>query len=168
MADSKISALTSLTGASVDGAADVLAIVDTSVTTTKKITVDEALLAMLASTTNARFKVGTFGRDISSATGTQAISGVGFKPKAILFSAGVSGGGNASLGGYDDAITASCLSLLSGSFFPSNTSSIFYFVDVSNFYAGKINSFDTDGFTIGWTKTLLPTGTLTVTYQAFR
>lgn len=38
MADTKISALTALTGANVDSANDVLAIVDNSVTTTKKIT----------------------------------------------------------------------------------------------------------------------------------
>src|SRR3990167_5810415 len=38
MADSKISALTSLTGANVASATDVLPVVDTSVTTTKKIT----------------------------------------------------------------------------------------------------------------------------------
>ena len=37
MADSKISALTALTGANVDTAADVLAIVDTGVTTSQKI-----------------------------------------------------------------------------------------------------------------------------------
>lgn len=41
MAATKISALTALTGANVDAAADVLAIVDTSTSTTKKITVDE-------------------------------------------------------------------------------------------------------------------------------
>ena len=41
MADTKISALTALTGANVDAAADYLAIVDTSVTTTKKILVSE-------------------------------------------------------------------------------------------------------------------------------
>lgn len=41
MADAKISALTALTGVNVDTAADVLPIVDTSVTTTKKILVQE-------------------------------------------------------------------------------------------------------------------------------
>lgn len=41
MADTKISALTALTGANVDTAADVLAIVDTSATATKKIPIDE-------------------------------------------------------------------------------------------------------------------------------
>lgn len=41
MADTKISALTALTGAGLDASADVLAVVDTSVTTTKKITYQE-------------------------------------------------------------------------------------------------------------------------------
>ena len=49
MADTKISSLTALTGADTDTAADVLAIVDTSVTTTKKMLVDELAVA-LAST----------------------------------------------------------------------------------------------------------------------
>lgn len=46
MADTKISALTELAGASVTTADDVLPIVDTSVTTTKKITVDGLKTAM--------------------------------------------------------------------------------------------------------------------------
>ena len=46
MADTKISALTALTGASVDTAADVLPIVDTSATTTKKILIDELRIAL--------------------------------------------------------------------------------------------------------------------------
>jgi microcystin-dependent protein len=41
VADTKISALTALTGANVDTTADLLAIVDTSATQTKKITIDE-------------------------------------------------------------------------------------------------------------------------------
>lgn len=45
MANSKISALIALTGAGVDPAADLYAIVDTSVTTTKKITIQEAFNA---------------------------------------------------------------------------------------------------------------------------
>lgn len=55
MADTKISALTELAGASVTTADDVLPIVDTSVTTTKKITVDGLKTAMgvQAATTTA-------------------------------------------------------------------------------------------------------------------
>jgi hypothetical protein len=46
MANAKISALTALTGANVDTAADLLAIVDTSASSTKKILVDELRTAM--------------------------------------------------------------------------------------------------------------------------
>lgn len=46
MANAKISALTALAGANVDTAADVMPIIDTSTTTTKKITVDELGLAL--------------------------------------------------------------------------------------------------------------------------
>lgn len=60
MADTKISALTALTGANVDPAADVLPIVDTSVTTNKKILVGE----LLKTTFNALF-------DISGSSGGQ-------------------------------------------------------------------------------------------------
>lgn len=46
MADTKISALSSLTGANLDPAADVFPVVDTSVTTTKKITGQELFNAL--------------------------------------------------------------------------------------------------------------------------
>lgn len=46
MANAKISALTALTGANVDTAADVLGIVDTDLTQTKKIVVDELRIAL--------------------------------------------------------------------------------------------------------------------------
>ena len=58
MADTKISALTALTGADVDTAADVLAIVDTGVTTTKKILIDELRIA-LGIATQAQQETGT-------------------------------------------------------------------------------------------------------------
>ena len=46
MANAKISALTALTGANVDAAADVVPIVDTGVTTTKKILVSELAIGL--------------------------------------------------------------------------------------------------------------------------
>ena len=60
MADSKISALTALTGTSVDTTADVLPIVDTSVTTTKKILVSELLIALGTTTSAATSTTFTF------------------------------------------------------------------------------------------------------------
>ena len=57
MANTKISALTALTGANVDMTADVFALVDTSVTTTKKILGDQLALA-----------IETKGSDVASAS----------------------------------------------------------------------------------------------------
>lgn len=47
MANIKVSALTALTGANVENTADLLAVVDTSATTTKKILVEEIAIAIL-------------------------------------------------------------------------------------------------------------------------
>lgn len=58
MANQKISALTALTGVSVDTANDVLAIVDTSAATTKKILIDELRIA-LGIATQAQQEAGT-------------------------------------------------------------------------------------------------------------
>lgn len=59
MADTKISALTALTGANVEQLADVLPIVDTSLTTTKKILVSELAQAMLVLGTEQASTAGT-------------------------------------------------------------------------------------------------------------
>jgi len=60
MADAKISALTSLTGSGVTTADDVVPIVDTSATTTKKITVDELAIALNSvPATQAQMETGT-------------------------------------------------------------------------------------------------------------
>jgi hypothetical protein len=37
-----------------------------------------------------------------------------------------------------------------------------------NYQTCKVTSFDSDGFTVTWTKTGSPTGTATVTYTAIR
>lgn len=175
MADNKISALTALTGASVDATADVLAIEDISVTTTKKITIDEALLAMLASTTNARFKVGTFTRVMSVASGDVAYTGVGFKPKAIVIFGYVSNGVvKNSTKGFSDASTNSQILDYTTTGADSNTTGspnvIYLFDDAAtlNVNAAIVKTFDTDGFTLTWAKSGTPTMTANLAYLAFR
>lgn len=92
MADTKISALTALTGANVTAADDVLAIVDTSVTTTKKITVAELATGMSAALTSAA-NVFTATQTITS---TDAGSGSG--PALLLYRNSASPAANDSLG----------------------------------------------------------------------
>lgn len=171
MSDAKISALAALTGANVDAVADVLAVVDTSATTTKKITIDEALLAMLASTTNARFKVGSFTRDQTTASGTQAITGVGFKLKSVIFIAGETGTTKGSIG-VDDGTNSGVLfhNVPAGvSFFNIQAGASIFLTDTAGAtYSGVISATGTDGFTITFTKSGSPTGTATIAYLASR
>lgn len=117
--------------------------------------------------------VGSFTRDMTTATGTQAVTGVGFQPSAIAFlavqnnatgnmSAGWSAGSSDNQGIIDrhvegaDTWTSSTLHCIQ-----SNQGA-------SVNYQGKIDSFDSDGFTISWTKQGATTGTLTIKYLALR
>jgi len=113
-------------------------------------------------------KIGSFTRDMSLASGTQAITGVGFQPKVVWF---ISALGTRLSNGYDDGSSCVCQWFLFG--FTGNAGiltsfSIVYYVDSTTKYEGKIQSMDSDGFTISWTKTGSPTGTLTVGYLAFK
>ena len=172
MSDAKISALTSLTGATVDATADVVPIVDTSITTSKKITVDELLLGMLASTTNARLKIGSFTRDISTA-GSQAVTGVGFKPKAVIFLQCGSAAWSSPSIGFDNVTSAMCLSyqggIVSTQWVNYTNRSIFVANNGISDYSGLLASLDSDGFTITWTRTGTTIGgTTTLIYLAIR
>ena len=118
------------------------------------------------------FKVGSFTRDVSTASGTQAVTGVGFMPKAIIFIAGfTTPSGQTSIGfsdgtnhfdAYDNfgitadtwgVITSQCITLT--------------FTGV-NSYTGVVSALGADGFTITWTKNGTPTGTATIGYLALR
>lgn len=65
MADSKISALTTLDQASVDAAADFVPIVDTSTTTTKKITPDDLVLGAIDQSTIFDVVTNSLGADVA-------------------------------------------------------------------------------------------------------
>lgn len=166
MADTKISALTALAAADVALATDVLPIVDTSVTTTKKITVDDLGIAL------SLYKSGSLTRDMTVASGNVAYTGVGFKPKAIIFIAGdpTTAANNASVG-FDDGATPASLANLNvvgaGQFF-TPAFSVYLLQAGSTLQTAVVLSFDADGFTLTWTKTGSPTGTMTVRYLALR
>lgn len=85
MADTKISALTAITGASIDTAADAAPVVDTSVTTTKKILYEQMAIALeiegssVASATTCN--IWTVGQS-KHITGTTTITSFGTANKA--------------------------------------------------------------------------------------
>jgi hypothetical protein len=116
-------------------------------------------------------KIGSFTRDISTASGTQTITGVGFQPQAVIFIASVPDSFYASVG-FDNAVThASIFNYpvnVVGHWNPSVANSIAFFVNGAPSYVGYTQSMDADGFTLNWTKSGLPTGTAYIIYLALR
>lgn len=119
------------------------------------------------------FKAVTFTRDTATATGTQAVTGVGFKPRAVLILYGVSTTARvgvafataaAGYGLYNNHNSAAdTWGLLTG-----GTNCIYAESGGGANYTGAVQSFDADGLTMSWTKAGSPTGTLSVTCLAFR
>lgn len=115
-------------------------------------------------------KAGSFSFDISAANGTTAVTGLGFKPRAVHFVAAVNGDSKASAG-VDDGVTPGCIfqSIADGTsaWGVDSTYSIRMQGAAGNFTGASITSLDADGFTITRAKTGSPTGTCTVKYIAY-
>ena len=115
------------------------------------------------------FKVGSFTKDTADATGTSAITGVGFAPKALIFFMNVSGQDEMSFGladGSSSGMVADQNGQQADDYY-STTGRIIQAIQAGNVeYAGVLNSLDSDGFTIGWTKTGAKTGTMLIFYLA--
>lgn len=117
------------------------------------------------------FKVSNFTRDTSLASGSQAITGIGFKPKAIIFFVAQGNSSEVSWG-FSDGSQDHCIfdnhPSISDTYDDSALQSILVNEGSGNFYNGKVNSLDIDGFTMSWVKTGSPTGTLVISYLAIR
>ena len=129
-------------------------------------TQDEAVVLPSAKVTN-------FTRDMSIASGTQVVTGVGFRPSHIIFQCSVDGGvGRMSIGFQDNAFIVRCISdfenVGAGQWSPINGNSISANLNVTTGYNGFASSYDIDGFTITWTKVMSPTGTLNIQFMAFK
>jgi hypothetical protein len=123
------------------------------------------------------YDIGTFTRDISTADGTQAVTGVGFQPTHLIFHANISNIPGGFSVGFDDGTTRRG-SGADGDAVENTFSDGYSTVDLSIFcrdvagvdgacYEGKASSLDTDGFTITWNQINSPTGSLVVYYMAF-
>jgi hypothetical protein len=119
----------------------------------------------------AEFYVGTGSRDTTVASGTQSITGVGFQPKAIIGNASVSGTEKFSVCGISDGTSNRNIQPQNQISFQdwSNQPYLFSMIQAgSTEYHGEIQSFDSDGFTITWTKTGSTTGTLNYQFMCLR
>jgi hypothetical protein len=115
------------------------------------------------------FDVGGVSRATSIASGTQAITGVGFVPKAVIFFMADDGALERSFGMDQLTDRRATAWTEPGSFMDWATGSIQYRNNTpSSKYEGQISSFDSDGFTITWTKTGSPTATITIFWLAFK
>jgi hypothetical protein len=116
------------------------------------------------------FFVGSFTRDLSLASGSVAYTGVGFKPRAIIFIGAIAAVvGGATWGAFDgtnnQAIRAQTTA---GQFSLANNSAFEIIISGGNLQTATVSALGDDGFTLAYTKTGTPTGTATIKYIALR
>lgn len=119
--------------------------------------------------------VGTFTRNTSSASGDQTIVNVGFKPRAVIFLSVVAAtAGRLSIGFSNGVVNKGINSVHSAvpdALSPSdNAINIRQGSGGTYSYTGIVKSFDSDGFTIVWTKGAdsVSGETITVQYLTLR
>lgn len=121
-----------------------------------------------------RVAVGSFTRDKALASGNQAVEGLGFKPRVVIFFMAYSSAPEASWGLDDGSISANsgCVAddfnVTPNSYVVADTYSIYARSGGGANYRGYISSLDVDGFTITWNRILTPTGTITIQYIAYK
>lgn len=114
--------------------------------------------------TRPRFKVGDISHDISL-TGTQVVTGIGFKPKHVSLLANINGEAKSSHG-FSDGTTHRSMFTQNGTTWSQGANAIALWTDGTTFATANVNSLDSDGFSLVWAKTGSPTGTAVVSLSA--
>ena len=133
-----------------------------------------AVSGALLTNISGNFKIGSFTRDMTIGIANVSYTGVGFKPKAIIFFGGLAT--NASnirfYNGFDDGITHGCLYNDNGS--NADKIDVTYSINLMEVSGAKMQraavySFDTDGFTLNWQPFgSCSSNTATIYYMAFK
>lgn len=108
-------------------------------------------------------KLITFTRDLAAATGNVAYTGVGFKPSVVIMFATV-GGTAITSWGFQVGTTRYVLYRYNATLDYMSVSFLVAAIvnEYTDYAVGNINTYDSDGFTMTWTKEAgSPTGTLT-------
>jgi len=110
-------------------------------------------------------KVTSATRDLTAASGTVAYTGVGFKPTSLRILSFASGGSPGIYGnGLSDASRASQVVAYTSDtgVIISATNRVVLYSDLAtaNQQSASVSSYDSDGFTLSWTKIGTPSGTL--------
>lgn len=114
-------------------------------------------------------KVKTITRDMSTATGDVAYTGVGFTPTSLIGIGAVTGGLTFGVGVADSAKAGSEIeSYAANTMQQTNTSFLKFAVSAGNDQAATVKTYDADGFTLTWTKTGTPTGSIAIAVLCFR
>ena len=120
-----------------------------------------------------RVAVGLFTRDMTLASGTQAISGLGFIPRKVTFYAVIDGLPGASCWGFDIGTARHCLTnayaTAPGDFYSDRAAlgaSIEIWTSDIAWGSAKIQSFDASGFTLSWVREGVPNDTAEIMYMA--
>jgi hypothetical protein len=129
--------------------------------------VDEQLL---------EYKTGIVTRDYTTADNVQAITGIGFRPKAILCITSDTSGGDIyfhqsftgeAVGAGNSASVTRTRAGVDNSWIQTDQM-ITIAQAGSNSQQGYLQSFDADGFTISWVKNNSPTGTFSTRFMCMR
>jgi len=137
--------------------------------TTKVTNLNADLLDDLSSAALlTKCKVGSFTYDVSTTTDV-VVSGIGFTPKGVTFLANIDTT-TAQSSGVSDGTDDGCFYFTSGDASDVRRSdtvrSIALYVSPSAAAFAQVTSFNSDGWTLGRTKSGSPTGTATVNYLA--
>ncbi|QOG23165.1 hypothetical protein [Bradyrhizobium sp. SEMIA] len=128
----------------------------------------EKWVAQAGSGASGLYKAVTFSRDLTLASGAQAVTGVGFKPRLLQFQTSVVGGATWASFGQSDSVSNSCMELqMAGSVFAQATMAGIQRQDTSNYQSFVVASLNADGFTLTWTKVGAPTITAQLTATCY-
>jgi len=120
-------------------------------------------------TTRLASKFISFSRDGTASTGDVSYTGVGFKPTSIGFFSCVQGTSYWSHGFVDSAKSGYCIFGNGAGNAYQTSSPISYSNQSSWAQLGAVKSFDTDGFTLTWTKVgSVPAGTIVLNAICYR
>lgn len=107
-------------------------------------------------------KVITLTRDLTTATGDVAYTGVGFIPTSISAFGVVDGTAFVSEGFSDSTKASQCIYQYGANTWSYSAGLVAMSPSISAYQIATVKSYDADGFTLTWTKTSTPTGTATV------
>ncbi len=120
--------------------------------------------------TPMKVKDGNTTKNMTDASGNESITGVGFKPKVVFFTAVQTATSKMSIGwGTVDTggkAMADNNAGATGTWVGQPNQGIRAIQSPSDEYAASMSSYDDNGFTLAWTKTGSPTGTLQVYWLA--